>query len=233
MEINYVLYPNPITPNPDDCRAVIVNKSNYVTDQVIVQITGEGSILKPTECNAVIDAFHRQIGLNLAQGHGFSCEYFSVNIEIQGVFENNKDKLDLSRHTIYPNMMPGKPWKENAQTAKVIKLLAEENKPKLISIFDMKSKTTNQTLTPGSMAEIQGTALKLDETVPDEGVFIISENDGPEVKISYFFQNFPKNLLFEIPDSLTPGSYKIEVRNRAYNCKSLRTGLLTHSLSVS
>jgi hypothetical protein len=233
MKINYVLHPNPITPDPYDCRAVVVNKTVSTVKDIVKQITGEGSILKETECNAVIEAFLKRIGINLAEGISFQSEYFSVGIGISGVFINDKDKFDATRHFIYPNLNPGKPWKESLAEAKLERVTTEENKPRPDSIVDMKSKTNDQTLSPGGMAELQGQMLKIDETSPDEGIFIVSENGGGETKVSYLYMNYPKSLQFEIPESLTTGTYKIQVRNRSHNGKSLRIGILEYSLNVA
>ncbi|MBN1250914.1 MAG: DUF4469 domain-containing protein [Bacteroidales bacterium] len=232
MKINYVLHKNPITPDPDDCRAVVVNTQIYSIADIIKQITGEGSILKETECMAVTEAFLKKIGSNLAEGIGFQSNYFSVGIDMQGVFINENDRYDSNRHSVYANLSAGKPWKENLAKATFEKVTTDENKPKLNNIFDIKSKTNNQTLTPGSMAELQGNLLKTDESVDDEGLYFISENGGGEIKVAYIYQNFPKTIQFEIPETLSAGSYRLEVRNRAHNGKSVRKGLLEQSLTV-
>ncbi len=233
MKINYVLHPNLMTPDPDDCKATVVNRTTYSIDDVVKQITNEGSILKQTECYAVIDAFFRKLGLNLAEGISFRSEYFSLGIEISGVFTNDKDKFDVNRHMIYPNLNPGKPWKESLAEAKLEKVFAEENKPRPENIIDLKSKTSDQTLSPGGMAELQGLMLKIDETAADEGIFIVSENGGGETKVNYLYMNYPKSLQFEIPESIIAGTYKIEVRNRAHNGKGLRIGRLDQTLNVA
>jgi hypothetical protein len=233
MKIYYALHPNLMTPDPNDCKANVVDRTVYTLDDLIKQMTAEGSILKPTECYAVIDSFLSRIGLNLAEGIGFSSEFFSLSIEMSGVFVNDKDKFDANRHQIYPNLRPGKAWKENLALAKVEKVVADENKPRPENIIDMKSKTSDQILSPGGMAELQGFMLKVDETASDEGIFILSEESKSEVKVNYLFQNYPKTIQFEIPDSLTAGTYKIEVRNRAHNGKGLRIGKMEQVLNVA
>jgi hypothetical protein len=232
MKINYVLHPNLMTQDPDDCRAVVVNRTTYSVTDIVKQITGEGSILKETECNAVINAFLKKLGSNLSEGICFQSDYFSVGIEISGVFINNKDKFDAGRHQVYPNLHPGKQWKESLANAQLEKVSAEENKPKPENLLDLKSKSSNQTLSPRSMADLTGQLLKIDETAADEGIFIISENGGGETKVSYLHINYPKNLQFEVPETLAPGNYKIEVRNRAHKGKTTRTGTLEFTLQV-
>ncbi len=233
MGVKYVLHKNPITPDPDDCRAVVVNTRIFTIPDIVKQITGEGSILKETECVAVTEAFLKKIGSNLTEGIGFQSNYFSVGIDMQGVFINEDDKYDVNRHTIYANLSAGKPWKENLVKVSFEKVTADENKPKLLSIFDIKSKTNNQTLTPGGMAELHGQLLKIDETATDEGMYFISENGGSEMKVSYIYNNYPKSVQFEVPETLSAGNYRLEVRNRAHNGKSVRKGLLENSLVVN
>ena len=227
------MHPNLITANPDVWRAIVVNRNIYFIEDVVKQMTGEGSILKETECVAVIMSFLKRIGLNLAEGIGFQSEYFSAGIGMSGNYTDDKDKFDSDRHQIYPNLSPGKIWKESLANVRPEKVVADENKPRPESIVDMKSKTNNLNLTPGGMAEVQGQLLKINETVSDEGIFIISTNGGGETKVNYLYQNYPKNLQFEIPVTLTSGSYKLEVRNRAYNCKILRIGRLEITLNVA
>ncbi len=82
------------------------------------------------------------------------------------------------------------------------------------------------------MAELHGLLLKIDETVNDEGIFILPANGVGETKVSYLYMNYPKSLQFEIPESLVAGNYKIEVRNRAHNGKSIRIGTLDFLLKV-
>lgn len=232
MKINYVLHLNLMTANPDDCRAVVVNRTNYSVSDIVKQITGEGSILKETECNAVINAFLKRVGTNLSEGISFQSEYFSVGIEIGGVFINDKDRFDATRHQIYPNLKPGKQWKESLNGAQLEKVSSEENKPRPESLMDIKSKNSDQTLSPGGMAELVGQMLKIDETAADEGIFIISENGGDVTKVSYLHINYPKNLQFEIPEGLAPGNYRVEIRNRAHKGKTIRTGSLDYTLQV-
>ena len=233
MGIKYVLHKNPITSAPNDCKAAVIDTVIYDIDKLVEQITGEGSILKTTESVAVGNALLRQIGINLREGIGFHSKYFDVTIGMTGVFENEQDKYDSNRHEVYPILKASDEWRENIQKAVIEKAEASENKPKPTGIFDLKSKTNDQTMTPGGMAELHGQLLKIDETTTDEGLYFIPENGGSEIKVSYIYNNYPKSIQFEIPESLTAGNYKLEVRNRAHHGKTIRKGTLEFSLNVA
>jgi len=66
--------------------------------------------------------------------------------------------------------------------------------------------------------------------------FILNNNGNGKntiLQTAYFYLLYPKNLQFEIPESLVAGSFTIEVRNRAHGGKTLRTGKLDYTLQVA
>ena len=89
--------PNIINPDQNTWKAKVVNKTVFYINEVVKQITSEGSILKITECNALINAFLGKIGTNLSEGIFFLSDYFSVVTEISGVFTEKIDKFDVNR----------------------------------------------------------------------------------------------------------------------------------------
>lgn len=232
MPINFCLYDNPMTPDPNDRRAMIVETTMRTRLEVINQITGPGSILKPTECEAVLTAFFKQLGTNLEQGDGYQDEFMSLQPNMQGVFVDDNDTYSPSRHKLYPNMMPGQPLKDAISKAKVKKVSAKENMPTIKEFMDLKSRTTNETATRGGMVKLVGDLLKLNEVNEDEGVFFIKAGDETETKAAFVHENLPKTLMIEVPETLTAGEYYIEVRNRRYQGKSLRNGRLKPKVNV-
>jgi len=105
--------------------------------------------------------------------------------------------------------------------------------PVIKKVFDRKSKSTNDIITPGHALDIEGDLLKIiDEADMDQGVFLINPQKGEEFRISYFYQNTPKMLQVELPDDLKKGTYELEVRTHVYNAKELRTGFIPFQLRV-
>jgi hypothetical protein len=232
MKIKYALHQNPILKNPANCRAIIVNRTTNSIEDIVNQITSEGSILKETECVAVINSFLKRISHNLSEGVFFQSEYFSVAAEISGVFTDENDKFDISRHALYTNLKPGKTWKASLDKVQLEKLSPKETGPKPEMMIDMRTKARASSVLPGSMVEIKGQRLKVDETAVDEGVFFISQNGDSETKVDFIYQNYPKSLQFAIPENMDKGVYVVEVRKRGQNCKSLKTGQLKQSIVI-
>ncbi|GAA5023081.1 hypothetical protein GCM10011506_05680 [Marivirga lumbricoides] len=67
---------------------------------MIKAVTGPGSILKPTESNAVIDAYSAQIANWISEGEGYADEYVSIRFSRGCVFITEDDRFDSSRHSL-------------------------------------------------------------------------------------------------------------------------------------
>ena len=85
--------------------------------------------------------------------------------------------------------------------------------------------------TPNGLGGLQGSHLRFDEAMDDEGVFFIDQ-DKAETKALTILYNQPARLVFSIPE-LEPGTYAVEVRTRLHGSKRLRTGRLDATLEVA
>lgn len=231
--IEISLLDNKLTPNPVDRRAMVQNRKKKRVKDLINQITGPGSILKDTECVAVIEAFLKAIAGNLQEGYGLQTEYFSLVPEVSGVFEDENDRFDPARHEVTLGLRLGTPMKEALEKVKVTVIPHDTPMPVIKQVFDRKSKSTNDIITPGHSLDIEGDLLKIaDEADMEQGVFLINPQKGEEVRISYFYQNTPKVLEVELPDTLKKGTYELEVRTHVNKAKELRTGFSPFYLRV-
>lgn len=233
MALKYALFDNKMTEDPDDYMAIVQEAQNKNLDDIIKQITVPGSILKETECRAVIGDFLKKLAENAQEGIGFLNEYLSINFSIQGVFADEDDRYDPKRHSIVMNLTANAELKKSLEFIKVEKVSPSIPQPVLNLLYDMLSNTTNTKLSSNGMAELKGEKLSINTAEADEGIFIINAATAAETKVSLIHNNEPKKLQFLVPTGLQAGSYKIEVRNRAHRGKSIRTGVLGVDLTVA
>ncbi len=221
------------TDDPDDCMAQVQNRQQMTVKDVVKQITVKGSILKPTECNAVINSVLETITDNLREGHGFSCDYFSLEPSVSGVFVNDQDRFDRSRHQVELNLRLGSPMKQALADVKVEVLPHDVPVPVIKQTYDRSSLTTNEQLTPGHTLVIKGQRLKIEDmSAAAQGVFLISTQKNEEVKIAVLHENVDKTLHAKVPDSLKKGTYRLEVRTAVNKGKEVRTGSAPFILAV-
>lgn len=231
--LEYSLYNNHFTASdPDDRLARPVDVTIRSRDELIDEITGPGSILKPTETDAVIDNYWSTIIDYIRSGEAYSDDYISTRFGISGVFQDDEDQFDEARHKVVVSVLPKDRVTEAATDISLQKVEGQNIVPVITTVYDWGSATNDDIITPGDVLEIRGTHLKIRNNISDEGIFFINQSDNSETEASQIRTNEPKTLTLRIPNSLTAGTYRIEVRNTRYNSDTLREGLFMTDLTV-
>lgn len=117
-----------------------------------------------------------------------------------------------------------------AQVEKVLQTIAA---PAIIEFTDVNTQNNNSVLTPGGIAQVIGEELKFNPANAAEGIYFIA-TDGTATKVDVIASRTEGKLVFSIPNSLTPGSYVLEVR-KGYGTTNIvvRIGSLQESLQVN
>ena len=97
---------------------------------------------------------------------------------------------------------------------------------------DGNSGTINTRITPGGAAIISGEELKYNPDVAAEGIFFVPVAGGAETKVAVVLNRTDTRLFFHIPTTLTPGSYKVEVRRTYTAAGTVRTGEIPEILTI-
>lgn len=229
MAIQYALYLNHLTADPDDHLAVVQNQNPRTMEDITDIMIGRGSTVTKAEALSVIEEYEAAIAQVLTEGDSVNTPLMRISASIPGVFTSPGDRFDRERHYIRLNVNAGGRISEIADMLSAEKVDADQPKPELQLFRDVASDTTGETLTPGGVGELNGSRLKIDPTQTDQGVFFMAAN-GAETRSDTYIRNKPANLIFMIPDSLASGEYDIEVRTVLHNTDNLRTGRLDVSL---
>lgn len=232
--LNYSLYDNHFTAeDPDDRLARPVDVQMKSRDDLIEEITGPGSILKPTESDAVIDNYWRKITDYISKGQGYSDDYISVRFGISGTFQNEDDQFDPERHKVIVSALLKSAVTGMAEEVPLRKVDGRSIEPEIDKIYDWGSETNDEILTPGDVLEISGNHLKIYGNLEEEeGVFFVSQSDKSEVRAEKIRTNEPKTLTLRIPQELAAGTYRLHVRNTRHDSEALRLGIFTPELTV-
>lgn len=234
MPLEYYLSPNYFTTdNDEDYLAYPVNVQVNTREDLIRDITGPGSILKPTETGAVIDNYWGTITGYIRKGETYSDEYISIRFGIGGVYQNEEDQFDPARHALVANSILKDSVTSAVDEVELRKIASGRIAPEIRHVYDWGSDTTDDRLTPGGVLEVTGQVLKIhDNLEEEEGVFFISQAGDSEVRADQLRTNEPQKLTLRIPEALTAGTYRLEIRNTSRNGKSLRTGIFAPVLTI-
>jgi len=231
MSIKYSLIPNHLSADPDDYMAIVQDQPVRTIEDVINEIVDRGSTITKPDILSVVEEYQAVIAKFLRSGDRLNTPLFKTKASIKGVFGNQTDRFDRSRHYIRLNVSPGSRIGEIADALSVEKVSATKARPVLELFKDFATDTQNETVTPGSGAEIRGSHLKVDPEDPDQGIFFIAF-DGSETKVDMIMRNMPANLIFMIPDGLASGEYDVEVRALLQGHTNMRSGRLNEALMV-
>lgn len=228
--VKYTLFENPLTPDPDDQKAVVVPISTKSVEEVVDMMISRGSTVTKAEALSVLEELSLAVAQLVKDGHNVVSPLFNVSLSIKGTFADANDSFDAARHTISVRMQPGMRLKEIVRQIKVEKVASSKPLPILQSFKDVTSSTTN-TATPGGAAHIAGSALKFDVADPTQGVFFTALN-GASTKVAIIADAKPSKIIFIIPATLAAGEYSISVRTLMPGTKELREGFLVQNVTV-
>jgi hypothetical protein len=229
MALRYGLVPNHLTDDPNDCMAVTTDNDTITVEQIVETMIGKGSTVTKAEALSVIEEFEYAVVDSIQKGNNVSTELFKIAPSIVGVFTNNQDAFDPSRHSIKINVNAGKRLAQAAANIELKKVSINAIQPVLQNFTDQISKVVNESFHSGQVASIRGTSLKFNQDDETQGIFFIAEN-GTETRVDNIIKNFPSELMFIVPATLTSGTFAIEVRSIYHNSKNLRAGRLPFDL---
>ncbi|WP_372644914.1 DNA-binding domain-containing protein [Ancylomarina sp.] len=230
MALRYGLILNHLTDDPDDYMGLVTDNETITTEQIVERMIGKGSTVTKAEALSVIEEFNYAIVDAVANGNNVNTELFKVYPSLSGVFANEQDAFDKNRHSIRLNLNAGKRLSEAISNIELRKVEVITPQPVIQRFSDLKTKTINESFSPGQIASLKGVLLKFDEEDDKQGVFFIAV-DGTETRVSNLVKNKPSELLFFVPESLTAGTFQIEVRSIFKNYKSMRVGRLLIDLT--
>ncbi len=201
--------------------AKVIFQNRIDEDAMVDRIFHRGSTLTKTDIKAVLMSLTEEIKQCLINGESITLPFANYKPVIKGVFHNDRDKFNHHEHIIACSITPGKHLSKLPQSEfRMQRVDSSIRKPQLKQIFDIKTGSSNKALALGSMASITGNLLHFDPGDSQQGIFFIQKYRVSRVKIIGTIK--AKELIFSVPEDLTPGEYRIEVR--ALFGKEIRKG---------
>lgn len=230
MPIQYHLRDNRLTPDPNDCMAVVTASRTAELDDVIARMGERGSTVTKADILSVLEDFQGALESLLAEGANVTLPFANYSASIKGVFKDQTDTFDPARHQITMNLTPGKAIRDFLRSKVTVqKQETTVNAPNIVTFEDVSSGESKSLVTAGGFGKIVGHRLKFDPAVPEDGIFFIAA-DGAATKVDVVGQNTAGTLMFMIP-KLDPGDYHLEVRVTVGS--EVRVGRMGAVLSVA
>ncbi len=232
MTLKYGLADNGLTPDQEDQRAVMYVDEVKILDELVDEMIGRGSTVTKAEALSVMEEYYDAMTKFLGEGYTITTPAYSITPRIRGVFKDKKERYDPNKHRLYLSVKPRARLKEALRHIKLEYRKSNGQQPLLEELTDLMSESTNEQLTPGGIAHLNGELLKFEGADPQQGIFFRSGNRETRVVPKTVARNMPAELIFMVPATLNKGPYQVEVRTVLHGSKKLRIAKLPDEVVV-
>lgn len=234
VSVPYILYPNPLTDEPNAHWARLISKGKIELEQVIDRmILQRGAVGTRAEVLGILEDFYRALEDLLAEGYILRLPNGTYRLAVRGIFQGAGDTFDPARHKIVVCIAPSKRLRCGVpERVRLIKERRRVSVPRPEAYFDAASGSTDDRLTPQDIGRVSGRGLRFDPADPKQGVFLRHTDAGEETRATSYSEVAPAVVHFLVPP-LAPGCYQLIVRTRVGEEEDLYSGLLEQELRVS
>lgn len=209
MSINYAIFPNNLTEDPEDYVAIPQNVKTINQDELFKEMTVPGGVTE-TQALAVLHAQRKAIMKKLAQGFSVQTHLNNYRVSISGSFYGKDAIFNPSFNQVNVRVTPRKELKEITENVNLSKVPSDRPMPVIRNIIDTVDHAQNMTLTIGKVGEITGSLLKFDPKDQYQGLYIV-DSTGTEHRCTQLVRNKPSSVMFYVPE-MPEGEAKLTIR---------------------
>lgn len=212
--LKYYLVENPLAKEESNYVALVSSPETKTLEQVVDIMIAEGTGLTRPQALAYFEKLTQTVLGFLKDGHCVSTPLFKVRPTISGLFVDDDDCFDATRHKVNAKFLPGDKLSKLNADFYLLKCDIQVYQPLLKKFTDAASTEVNTLATPGGIGTVNGKHLFFDKNNLNLGVFFVPVNNpGTAIRAMIYSRIFPKELSFCIP-VLEPGDYRIMLKTQ-------------------
>ncbi|MDR2584004.1 MAG: DUF4469 domain-containing protein [Fibromonadaceae bacterium] len=223
--IKAYLYDNALTENPNDFIArVDSEKSLNVKDICQTAVKRGGADISAAAMEHGVNLWLKEMAYRLCDGFAVHTGWFNVSANIKGTFDSPNERFNPEKHSVLFEFHQGSLLRKELGNVSVDILGVADASLSISQVVDIKTGSVNDILTKGRNLRIHGHKIKIAGENEANGVYFINQETEARIKVdkSDFVNNNPSELIVVIPESLTAGTYRLEVKTQfGGNSKSI------------
>lgn len=209
--IKYRLDKNPLTADPDDCMAQVVESRVFTEDDIRKEMLKRGTEISESTMIAYQNLREKVIADIIENGGSINTPIFNTSFSITGVFADENDSFDKARHAVKLNVNAGSLIREAATKTTTQKTEGKSTDPYITRVKDTVS-GDGTVIRAGTVIEITGARLKFDASDAEQGVFAVTASG--EFRAATVIDNKPALLVVIFPAEVEAGDFALEVRTK-------------------
>jgi hypothetical protein len=209
MALEYYIQQNPLTDDPDDFKAQVINSRYYSQDEIVDRILKKGCTLNRGALNEAFGLWLEAVAEILAEGDGIDTKAVIIHEGVKGVFRADGHSDNAEAHAI---VHLGTVLAAALKQAKLRRVAPPQTGTVIENITDMQTQAANRLLSPGGVVKVAGEKVKLAGDDPAVGLYFVNTADGTETKTpsASIVENTQGHILAVIP-ALAAGTYQVKL----------------------
>jgi hypothetical protein len=211
------LYDNALTENPNDFIARAASeKSLTVADICQTAVKRGGADISASAMEHGVNLWLKEMAYRLCDGFSVHTGWFNVSAHIKGVFDSPNEKYNPEKHTVLFEFHQGALLRKELSNVSVEIIGVADTSLTVDHVVDIKTGSVNDVLTRNRNLRITGHKLKIAGDDADNGVYFVNQSTQERIKVDAtdIVNNNPSELIIIIPEELTAGTYKVEVKTQ-------------------
>jgi hypothetical protein len=231
------LYPNHLTPDPNDyVIRPISERALSVTDVCETAVSRGEADIPASVMEHAVNLFHKELGYQLCDGFSVNTGWYTAGPQVRGVANSPKEQYDSEKHTLLFEFRQGSLLRKELENVDIEILGVADTDAAIIQVTDVKTGSVNDLLTPNRILKIAGYKIKVAGGNAANGIYFVNQDTAERTKVndSDIATNNPSELIVMIPE-LAAGTYRVEVTTQyavSLLLKEPRTTVFDKTLTV-
>jgi hypothetical protein len=207
------LYDNPLTERTDDRYGRVVNIASVNEETLIERAIGNGFNGNAASMKAAFEAVKFEALKAVVRGELVTYGLGHVALDVEGAFIGDAPAWNPAVHKLAARIAPTKELRETLKATPVRILGMAPDGSVITSVTDVATGKVNETLTPGGMANIKGSRIKIAGDESGVGLFLTNKDtqEALQVPATAIGANDPSKIAFVVPTTLASGSYELSI----------------------
>lgn len=232
------LYDLAITPGSNKYFGKVVTKRFLKEDDLVNIAVKRRTELNATTLRAAIEILQEVAMEELLNGASVNFGPGVFKLAVNGAFMSEKPEWNKEEHKLVLQVTPTTRLSRLMEDVEVNVRGVAQVTTCINTVRELPNGIINEAITRGNAVELKGTKLKISGDSPDNGIKLINTANGEVTSIppERIVTNFPKNIVFILPESVEPGNYQLEITtqysNASTNTKQSRSYRLSSIVKV-
>jgi hypothetical protein len=207
------LVDNPLTQRTDDRYGRVINIASVDVETLIARAIANGYNGNLETMKADYQAIKGEALKSVVRGEINNFGLTHNSIGVNGPFLGDAPVWNPEVNSLVPRSVASKEWRELLKNTPVKVIGMAPDQAAISTVTDVATGKVNEWLTPGGMANVKGSRIRIAGDKPGIGLFLANQDTQKviEVPANSIGLNDPSTIMFVVPVNIEVGNYLLSI----------------------